>query len=85
MPNKISTDGVLFKRLDEYTRHDPTKAVATAFGFGFLLNILPLGTMAAMATSLLFALSRPVLLFLGFLKLVDLARSNSVSTAQSHE
>jgi hypothetical protein len=69
----------LLERVDDFARQDPTKAVATAFGFGFLFHLLPLGGIVSLLISLLFALARPALLLLGVLKAVDLVRAKSSS------
>ncbi|TLD72371.1 hypothetical protein FEM03_03165 [Phragmitibacter flavus] len=57
---------------ESVARRDPTKAVATAFGVGILLNILPtrfiVGTVAAVATTVI----RPTLLTLGVIKAFEI-------------
>ena len=53
---------------DAFARREPTKAVVSAFGAGFLLNLLPVGALVAIA----FALARPVLLGCGLLKVWEL-------------
>ena len=58
----------LLERMDDYVRREPTKALVTTFGFGFLLNILPLGAIASALVSIALMLARPVLLFLGLVK-----------------
>ena len=67
----------LLQRADDFARRDPAKAVATAFGFGLLLHLLPLRALASILVFLLFALARPALFFLGALKAFDLARARS--------
>lgn len=57
-----------FDQAGAYARREPAKAVVSAFGAGFLINMLPLGTLVAVA----FALARPVLLVLGLLKVWEL-------------
>lgn len=64
----------LLDHADDFARREPAKAVATGFGLGFLLYVLPLGAIASMLVSLLFALARPALLLLGVLKAFDFAR-----------
>lgn len=78
-PTSLSSDRLL-KRADDFARREPTKAVAAGFGLGFLLHLLPLGALVSIVISLLFALARPVLLLLGLLKAVDLARAKSSSS-----
>ena len=68
---------VWLDRADEYARHEPVKAVISAFGAGFLINLLPVGAIVGAITGIAFAMARPVLLFLGLLKACDLARSAS--------
>ena len=51
------------------------KAVVSAFGAGFLLNLLPIGAIVGAVTGIAFAMARPVLLFLGLLKACDLVRT----------
>jgi hypothetical protein len=68
---------VWLDRADDYARREPVKAVVSAFGAGFLINLLPLGAIVGAVTGIAFAMARPVLLFLGLLKACDLARSAS--------
>jgi hypothetical protein len=62
---------------DEFARRKPARAVAAAFGFGVVLNFLPLGAIFGMLAGLFFTAARPLLLVLGLLKLVDFTRSTS--------
>lgn len=59
---------------DEFARREPAKAVASAFGAGFLINLLPLGAVVGTIATVAFALVRPVLLFLGLMKAFELTR-----------
>jgi hypothetical protein len=59
---------------DQFARREPVKAVASAFGAGFLINLLPLGALVGTVATLAFALARPVLLFLGLMKAFELTR-----------
>jgi hypothetical protein len=68
---------VWLDQADEFARREPVKAVVSAFGAGFLLNLLPLGAIVGAATGIAFAMARPVLLFLGLLKACDLLRNAS--------
>lgn len=65
----------LMQRADEFARREPTKAVASAFGAGVLLNLLPLGAIAAALVGIAFTLVRPALLFLGLLKAFEFSRT----------
>lgn len=80
-PSTLSTpQKQLLDHADEFARRDPTKAVVTALGLGFLIHLLPLGAIVTMLFSIVLALARPALLFLGVMKTVDLLRSNSTTT-----
>ena len=57
---------------DDYARREPTKAVISAFGAGVLLNMLPVGAIAAALVGIAFTLVRPALLFLGLIKVCEL-------------
>ena len=72
-------------KADDFTRRQPTKAVASAAGLGFLLHLLPIGAIASGLISLGFALLRPALLFLGLLRAFEFLRPQSThqSTYQS--
>jgi ElaB/YqjD/DUF883 family membrane-anchored ribosome-binding protein len=70
---------VWLDQADDYARREPVKAVVSAFGVGFLVNLLPIGAIVGALTGIAFAMARPVLLFLGLLKACDLARSASKS------
>jgi hypothetical protein len=62
----------LMQRADEFARREPTKAVISAFGAGFLLNLLPLGAIVGALVSIAFTLVRPALLFLGLVKACEM-------------
>lgn len=68
------------QRADDFARQEPAKAVVSAFGAGFLLNLLPLGAIAAVLVSVAFSLVRPALLFLGLWKACDFYRDERTST-----
>lgn len=59
-------------RAEDYAKHDPTKAMVSAFGAGLLLHMLPLGKIAAATTGIAFSMVRPAMLFLGLRKACDL-------------
>lgn len=71
-------------RADEYARREPATAIASAFGAGFLLNLLPIGAIAAALVGIAFSFARPVLLFLGVLKACEFCRTQTF-TASRHE
>jgi hypothetical protein len=62
------TPATWLQKAEDYARHEPTKAVISAAGAGFLINLLPIGAIVGMLTTLAFAFVRPLLLFLGLLK-----------------
>lgn len=60
------------RRAEAFTRDEPAKAVASAFGAGLLLTLLPIGAIVRMFAAVIFALARPVLLGLGLRKAWEL-------------
>jgi len=58
-------------RTEDYTREEPLKAVAIAFGAGLLMTLLPVGAIAGGLLRLALALVRPGLLVLGAIKLYE--------------
>ena len=77
-PRKPAQPGASwFKKADDYARHEPTKAVISAAGAGFLLNLLPIGAIVGALAGVAFAMARPVLLFLGLMKAYELLRTKS--------
>lgn len=66
-------DGLL-ERADEFARREPARATVSAFGAGFLLNLLPLGAIASALVGIAFTFVRPALLFLGLLKACEFCR-----------
>jgi hypothetical protein len=67
------------KKADDYARLEPTKAVVSAAGAGFLINLLPIGAIVGGLAAVAFAMARPVLLFLGLLKACELLRAKSTN------
>ena len=59
------------------------KAVMSAFGLGFLINMLPLGGLVGGVTGLAFAVARPVLLFFGVVKVCELFRDRYSAESRS--
>ena len=55
----------------------------SAFGAGFLLNLLPLSAIAAALVGIALALVRPALLFLGLLKACELFRPKLQTDSKS--
>lgn len=53
---------------EAFARREPVKAVASAVGAGFLLNLLPVRAILGALLAVAFAVARPALLFLGLLK-----------------
>lgn len=64
--------GTWLGEAEAFARREPTKAVASAFGAGFLLHLLPVGAILRALAAVAFALARPVLLFLGLQKAWDI-------------
>lgn len=62
----------LLDQAEAFARREPTKAVASAFGAGFLLHLLPIGAILRALAAVAFALARPALLFLGLQKVWDI-------------
>jgi hypothetical protein len=60
-------------RAEAFARREPAKAVACAFSAGLLLNLLP----TRATTAVVFALARPVLIFLGMVKLSEMCPCNA--------
>ena len=83
MPNKPVSDSVepnptnWLDCADDYARREPVKAVVSAFGAGFLVNLLPIGAVVGALTGIAFLVLRPVLLFLGLMKACELWRPRS--------
>jgi hypothetical protein len=63
---------------DDFVRREPTKAMMAALGAGFLLNVLPLGTIAASVTRIACASIRPTLLILGMIKACELCQNQKI-------
>jgi len=68
-PPETPSREVLVNRVETYTREEPVKALSAAFGVGIVLTLLPLGSIVAGVTRLLFLVARPILLILGLVKL----------------
>ena len=74
------------QRADDFARREPAKAVVSAFGAGFLLNLLPLSAIAAALVGIAFSFVRPALLFLGLLKACEFCHSQTPTpTPKNHE
>jgi len=83
MESRNSSQCDCLAKLDETARREPTKTMATAFGVGLLIRLLPVGAIVNILATVTFSLARPVLLFLGLLKARDLCRSRH-ETSQSN-
>lgn len=66
-------------KADDLARHEPTKAIVSAAGVGFLINLLPIGAIVGGLVAATFSLARPVLLFLGLLKAFEFFRVQSTN------
>jgi hypothetical protein len=66
---------------EEFARRAPSKAVITAFVVGLLFNLLPIRAMVRTLIMLLFTSTRPVMLFLGFMKALDMCRKQTNPTS----
>ena len=77
--NPPETGASWLKKADDYARHEPTKAVVSAAGAGFLINLLPIGAIVGALASVAFAMARPALLFLGLMKAYELLRTKSTN------
>lgn len=64
--------GTWLGEAEAFARREPTKAVASAFGAGFLLHLLPVGAILRALAAVAFALARPALLFLGLQRAWDI-------------
>lgn len=65
-------DSSWLHQADAFARREPAKAVASAFGIGFLINLLPIAAIVGALAAIAFALVRPALLFFGLLKVWEL-------------
>ena len=74
-------DSSWLNHAEAFARREPTKAVVSAFGAGFLINLLPIGAIAGALVAIAFTLVRPALLFFGLLKAWELcpAKNNPSS------
>jgi hypothetical protein len=59
----------------DYARRKPAQAIATAFGVGLLMHLIPTRVMVGAATGLGALLVRPVLLSLGAAKAFELCKN----------
>ena len=82
-PKTFDPAGEWLRKCDDFARREPTKAAVSAFGAGFLLNLLPIGALVGALVAVVFAMARPVLLFLGVMKVCDLCRCKTTSTSHS--
>ena len=80
-PTSPAPTEALLQRADEFARHDPTKAVVSAFGAGLLLHLLPIGAIVGGLAVLALTLARPVLLFLGVMKACELCRKETTKVS----
>jgi hypothetical protein len=55
----------LHAQTEDYVRENPTQAVLSALGVGFVLRLLPLGAIVGLLVRLLLFLARPALFIYG--------------------
>lgn len=60
------------KRLEDWVRREPTKAVAAAVGAGLVIHLLPARLIAGVTTTLATRLLPPMLMGLGVLKAFEI-------------
>lgn len=75
---------VMLLQADDFARREPAKAIASSFGVGLLIHLLPLRAIASLLVGIACSGLRPILLFLGLMKACDLYRTNKQPT-NSHE
>lgn len=61
----------IWNELEKQIRREPTKAVLVAAGGGFFLCLLPLGKLLGFIVKTTLLLSKPMLLILGIVKLLE--------------
>jgi hypothetical protein len=61
----------VWDKLAEQIRREPMKAIVLAFGAGLLLCFLPVGKLLGFLVKITFVLSKPALLILGVVKLLE--------------
>ena len=74
----------LVREAEEFARKEPAKAVATAFGAGLLLNLLPTRVIVGTITAVAVPFMRPALLALGLIKACEMCCTDS-KTEAGHE
>lgn len=76
-PNSSAPCCTWLDQAEAFARREPTKAVASAFGAGLLLHLLPIRAFVRGLTAAALALARPALLSLGMLKVSEICRCKS--------
>ncbi len=71
----------LVREAEEFARKEPAKAVATAFGAGLLLNLLPTRVIVGTITAVAVPFMRPALLALGLIKACEMCCTDSKTEA----
>jgi hypothetical protein len=66
-----NNESPIWNTLAERIRSEPIKAIILAFGAGLLLCFLPVGKLLGFLVKMTFVLSKPVLLILGVVKLLE--------------
>ena len=67
----------MIREAEEFARREPTKALAAAFGAGFLLNVLPTRFIVGTVTAVAVPFMRPALLALGLIKAAEMCCAES--------
>jgi hypothetical protein len=67
----VNNEGPIWNTLAEQIRREPTHAVILAFGAGLLLCVLPVWRLLGFLVKVTFVLSKPALLILGIVKLLE--------------
>jgi hypothetical protein len=67
----VKNECPIWNKLAEQIRREPMKAVLLAFGGGLILCLLPVGKLLGFLVKMTFVLSKPALLILGVVKLLE--------------
>ena len=70
---------------ENYVRREPAKAIATAFGAGLLLNLVPPRVIIGTITAIAVPFMRPALLSLGLFKAFELCCKADHSATEPEE
>ncbi len=67
---------------DDFARREPLKAVVSAFGAGFIINLMPVGSIVGALVGIAFAMARPLLIFFGLIKVCEFVRARNTTLRQ---